>query len=145
MTRLKNIASTATLLLAFSSIGAMIVWGLVAIPLTVWIYPDSELAQKPQWSLLQSLSVKYQDDANGNGVIVLPRALRSKHVAIGLPRADRPQGYVWVIADPYGTPKLKAVPEQTPFRLKTYELHRIEGRLALDAEILTFLREGVEP
>ncbi len=145
MTPLKNIASTAALLLVFGSIGAMIVWGLVAIPLAVWLHPDSELAQKPQWSLLQSLAVKYQDDINRNGVIVLPRALRTSHTAIGVPRADRPQGYVWVIADPYGNPKLKAVPDETPFRLKSYELHGLERLMPLDAEILAFLRRGVEP
>lgn len=144
-TRLNTIASTASLLLVFISIGAMIVWALVAIPLAIWLDPDSEMAQRPQWSTLQLLAVKYQDDANGNGVIILPRAMRTSHTAIGLPRADQPQGYVWVIADPRGNPKLKAVPDQTPFRLKAYELHGIERRLPLDADILAFLKQGVEP
>lgn len=144
-TRLNNIASTASLLLVFLSIGAMIVWALVAIPLAVWLDPDSEMAQRPQWSTLQLLAVKYQDDANGNGVIILPRAMRTSHTAIGLPRADRPQGYVWVIADPRGHPQIKAFPDQTPFRLKTYELHNIERRLSPSAELRAFLRQGVEP
>ena len=145
MTRFRNLASTITLLLVFASMGAMIVWAMVAVPLMVWLDPDSELAQKPQWSLLQSLAVKYEDDANGNGIIVLPRALRTSHTAIGLPRADQPRGYVWVLADPRGEPMLKALPQDAPFRLKTYELHGIERRLPLDAEILSFLRKGVEP
>jgi hypothetical protein len=144
MKRLRAIASTTVLFLAFGSVAGMIVLGVFAIPFTIWRYPDGELAQKEQWSLLQSLEMKHREDANASGVRILPRALKSSYTAIGLPRADQPQGYVWVIANPTGQPKVKVLGAQAPFRLSIYEFDSIRNRTIVDADVAKFLVENVK-
>jgi len=100
---------------------------------------DSEIAQKHEWSVLQTLELKYRDQQNEKGVLVIPDVDGAHLTAIGLPRTDRPAGYVFLLANPTTTPRVKVLPQAVEYRLSAADIGQIGQQTSVDSEVMTYL------
>jgi hypothetical protein len=100
---------------------------------------DSEIAQKHEWSVLQTLEMKYRNRQNETGILVMPDVDGTHLTAIGLPRKNRPVGYVFLLANPTTTPRVKVLPKAAEYSLSSAEFRQIGQQTTVDSEVMTYL------
>src|SRR5258707_12115545 len=90
------------MLLLTSTVAALI----AGISGLTFLFKDGEIAQAPEWALLQSLELKYRHEGQTRGLIIEQHALETEYDALGLPMAGTEFGYVWLLANPRTKPKI---------------------------------------
>ena len=107
--------------------------------------PAGELFNKSEWSIVQNLQQEADDRNFDNEVKALKEVSDSPgYDAVGLPRMDR-QGWIWILSNAAGIPRIKAVSIETPREICQEEFDRILTTVRLNADVEFFLRAMTKP
>jgi len=99
---------------------------------------NNELANKTDYSLLQSYEYKYREVANDQDFIISQKTREKDATVIGFPRKDKAQGYVMVIANSRYDPKVKYMPE-VDFTVTKATIEDVKSQINLSKEVESFL------
>ena len=71
----------------------------------------NELANKPEYSVLQAYEYQYRDVKNDKPYLVFKKALNTDATVVAFPIKSKAAGYVVVLAHAESLPKVKALPD----------------------------------
>jgi hypothetical protein len=112
--------------------------GLVAIVYND-VGNDPELANKPEWSALQSVQAKSINEPSDGPVFVNV----GSYNVVGVKSRD--DGTVtWLLASPLVSPFLKIMPKENKVRISKFDFEKIKATVKLNKETEVFLRNSVE-
>jgi hypothetical protein len=104
----------------------------------VFEWPDSELANYREWSILQAAESS-GDRTEDRQLILLPNFKDSGYGVFGVP-VESSEKTVWLLGNSKHSPKIKMLPVQQRLRLTSDEIRRIEEGIRLNDDMKTFLK-----
>ena len=107
------------------------------------IMNDPELANKPEWSVLQGVEATYRNDVSLQRITVVKNFGLSSLDVIGI-RSTKGEPTVWVLASPRIAPLVKQMPQNIKIRLTDVEFATIKSSVELNEETEAFLSDAVE-
>jgi hypothetical protein len=72
---------------------------------------NDELANKPEYSVLQAYEYQYRDVKNDKPYLVFENALKTDATVVAFPIKNKTTGYVVMLAETKTVPKVKAMPD----------------------------------
>jgi hypothetical protein len=72
---------------------------------------NDELANKPEYSVLQAYEYQYRDVKNDKPYLVFESALKTDATVVAFPIKNKTTGYVVMLAETKTVPKVKAMPD----------------------------------
>src|SRR5260370_28846126 len=72
---------------------------------------DNELANKPEYSVLQAYEYQYKDVKNDKPYLVFKNALKTDATVVAFPIKSKATGYVVMLAQAKALPKSKVIPD----------------------------------
>ena len=124
---------------------------------TIWIFTASilggcdflgmknEAINKHEYSIVQAVEYNYRDVENSAPYILLPGALQTERTVVGFPIKGQNRGYVMILADAIGKPKVKILPDDVPFLVTKHALSEIREKTKLSDEVDKYLATQIEP
>jgi hypothetical protein len=114
-----------------------------AAVILMWLYNsitnDPELANKPEWSVLQAVEIQYRDKSSPD--LVIERI--GKYEMIGVKSLNGPSK-VWILADPQFSPKVKIMPPNSKIRISSGDFEKIKNSTKLNEETELFLKNSTD-
>ena len=104
---------------------------------------DPELANKPEWSVLQAVEATYRNDVSLQRITIVINFGSSSLDVIGI-RSAKGEPMVWVLASPQVAPLVKQMPQNIKIQLTDTEFARIKSSVELNEETEAFLSNSIE-
>jgi hypothetical protein len=103
---------------------------------------NDELANKPEYSVLQAYEYQYRDVKNDKPYLVFKNALKTGATVVAFPIKSKPTGYVVMLAQAKYLPKVKAMPD-TDFVVTQGALKEVRAATSLSNEVEQFIAAHV--
>jgi hypothetical protein len=100
---------------------------------------NPELANKPEWSTLQSVQSKYVGESSDDPIFLTV----GSYDLIGIKSLDRPSR-TWLLAKPLVSPLVKTMPQENKVRISQSDFDKIKSTVKLNEETEIFLRNSIE-
>ena len=96
---------------------------------------NNDSINKSEYSILQSYEFEYREASNDKPYMVFKNALNTDVTVVAFPINQRKVGYVVLIANSKGTPKIKAMPDvDFVVTQSAYESVKAEASLSKDVD-----------
>jgi len=103
---------------------------------------DDELANKPEYSILQSYEYKYRDMPNDKPYLVEMNALNTGLTVIAFPAQDKSHGYVVMLTNSSRSPDIKVLPD-VDFVVTNESYKAVKEQIALSKEVDQFISKHI--
>ncbi len=98
-----------------------------------------DLANKPEWSALQAIELRYRSDESSD--LILTQV--GSYDVIGI-KSPSEVSRTWVLASPHVVPRLKILPMEFKVRIIQSDFEIIKNSVKLNEETELFLRNSIE-
>jgi hypothetical protein len=102
----------------------------------------NELANKPDYSILQAYEYDYREVKNDKPYLIFRNALKTGATVVAFPIKNRSTGYVVILAETKHTPKVKAMP-QLDFVVTQDAFADVRTAAPLSREVEEFIAQHV--
>ena len=103
----------------------------------------NELANKPDYSILQAYAYDYREVKNDKPYFVFKNALKTDATIVAFPIKNKPTGYVVILADTKNAPKVKIIPNNVDFVVTQNAFTEVRTETPLSKEVETFIAQHV--
>ena len=94
-----------------------------------------ELANKPDYSILEHYEYKYREANNDRPYMIIKRALKTDKTVVAFPIKNKSRGYVVLLVNSQNPPLVKYMPEEIFFVTRnTYLAVKVESSLSNEVE-----------
>lgn len=101
-----------------------------------------ELANKPDYSILEHYEYKYREANNDRPYMIIKRALKTDKTVVAFPMKNKSRGYVVILASSQNPPSVKYMPEQD-FVVTQDAYLAVKGQMSLSNEVEQFIAKRV--
>ena len=103
---------------------------------------EGELANKPEYSILQSYEYKYRDMPNDKPYLVEKNALNTGLTVIAFPAKDKSHGYVVMLTSSVRSPDILVLPE-VDFVVTNGSYSSVKEQTSLSKEVDRFISRHI--
>ena len=103
---------------------------------------NNELMNKSEYSILQSYEYNYREAINDTPYLVFKHALKTDSTVVAFPIKGKKKGYVVLIADSKGKPKIKAMPD-VDFVVTQSAYNTVKGEVSLSDDVDNFIKSHI--
>lgn len=101
-----------------------------------------ELANKPDYSILEHYEYKYRESSNDRKYMIQKRALKTDTTVVAFPIKNKSHGYVVILANSQHPPLVKYMPEED-FVVTQDAYLAVKGQASLSIEVEQFIARRV--
>jgi len=98
----------------------------------------NEFANKTEYSILQSYEYEYREVKNDKPYMIFKNALKTDFTVVAFPIRDKPKGYVVLLAQTEGSPKVKFSPD-VDFVVTQSTFAEVKATTPLSKEVEQFI------
>ena len=103
---------------------------------------NDELANKPEYSVLQAYEYQYRDVKNDKPYLVFKNALKTDATVVAFPIKNKTTGYVVMLAETKTVPKVKAMPD-VDFVVSQRAFIEVRSVTPLSKEVEQFIAQHI--
>jgi hypothetical protein len=104
---------------------------------------SKESTNKSEYSVLQFYAYELQDISHENSYMIFQNALNTKLTVLAFPIKEKASGYVVILANAEGTPKVKTIPE-FKFNVSKETYAKIKAEVSISEEVDQFILSRTE-